>query len=586
VKDQQVLSDREFLGHFVLNAPQLVWFLGAGVSRSAGIPTAEDITWDLKRKYYCLNENQDLETYKINNPAIKQRIQAYLEARGYPLLGSRGEYSFYFDLTFGSDYALQQKYIYELVNNKNVSLNVGHRVFAALLEMGLVRIVFTTNFDEVIETAFSLVTGKSLSAFHLEGSYAALDALNSERFPIYAKVHGDFRYRSIKNLSSDLLANDKNIQKCFLAAASRFGLIVAGFSGRDNNVMEMFHMALSQSNAFPLGLFWMTPRIAEISGTVHSLIESARAKGIDAYIVEIGTFDTILARIWRQLPKKNNELDLRIRTAKANPVSIPLPEPSAKYPILRTNALPITAYPRVCSAVSYVSNITYQQLNEKIEEYKPNSILVYTDRILFWGDSDEVGQMLGQDKIREIVPFEIENPIEQLSRSGIMRSFYEHALVKSLCREKPIVLRRKYRTYYAVISTKDANDPRFMPLKKALSYGSNRGIIFGAVPRLKDTTWAEALSLKLEIRNGSVWLLVEPDIWINPFIMRESAVDFLRAKKFDRYNNRSNELLNAWISMLFGSVGSGQEVEMSCFPDTANAPVFRINTRTAFSGHI
>jgi hypothetical protein len=304
-----MLSDQEFVGRFVLNAPQLMWFLGAGASHSAGIPTATDITWDLKRRYYCRSENQDLEAYKISNPIIKQRIQTYLEARGYPSLGSGNEYSFYFDLTFGSDYASQQKYIYELVNHKNVSLNIGHRVFAALLKMGLARVVFTTNFDEVIENAFSLMAGKSLSVFHLEGSYAALDALNSEQFPLYAKVHGDFRYRSIKNLSVDLLNNDQSIQKCFLAAASRFGLVVAGFSGRDNNVMEMFHMALDQSNPFPSGIFWLTPSFAEVSGAVRLLIESAMAKGIEAHIVEIDTFDTILSRIWRQLPKKDEDLD-------------------------------------------------------------------------------------------------------------------------------------------------------------------------------------------------------------------------------------------------------------------------------------
>jgi hypothetical protein len=50
-------------------------------------------------------------------------------------------------------------------------------------------------------------------------------------------VHGDFRFQSVKNLSSDLLNNDLEIQKAFLAAATRFGAIVAGYSGRDKNVM-------------------------------------------------------------------------------------------------------------------------------------------------------------------------------------------------------------------------------------------------------------------------------------------------------------------------------------------------------------
>src|SRR6202041_4181715 len=150
--------------------------------------------------------------------------------------------------------AAQQKYIIEELATAKISLTVGHRALGALLDAGHARVAFTTNFDDVIENAFSLVSGKNLTAFHLEGPYAALDALNAERFPLYAKIHGDFRYQSIKNLAADLLGNDAEIQRCFFAAAARYGLVVTGYSGRDENVMEMFRQAIGQNNAFPQGL--------------------------------------------------------------------------------------------------------------------------------------------------------------------------------------------------------------------------------------------------------------------------------------------------------------------------------------------
>src|SRR5438045_3250851 len=34
----------------------LAWFLGAGTSAVAGLPTATDIIWGLKRRYYCREE--------------------------------------------------------------------------------------------------------------------------------------------------------------------------------------------------------------------------------------------------------------------------------------------------------------------------------------------------------------------------------------------------------------------------------------------------------------------------------------------------------------------------------------------------
>ena len=572
-----------FIRHFVQNAPQLMWFLGAGASRTAGMPTATDIIWDLKRKYYCLKENQDLQTHDINKQAIRRKIQDYLDSQGFPALWSAEEYSFYFDLTFGEDYDSQQKYINDQFASQKISLNIGQRVLAAFLEMGLTRVVFTTNFDEVIETAFSAVTDKSLASFHLEGAYAALDALNAERFPIYAKIHGDFRYKSIKNLASDLVNNDKEIQKCFLAASNRYGIIVTGYSGRDANVMAMFRSALEQNNPFPQGLFWTTPRLSDVAESVSELINSAGEKGVHAQIIEIGTFDIMLSKMWRQLPEKSDKLELKVRTAKARPVSIPLPPPGERYPILRTNALAITEYPRRCGRVDYATSLTFQELNDKKREHQPNAVLSYTDQILFWGKSDEIYKLFDKEKVSAIEDYNFEDPATSIAQSGIIKSFYQEALALSLCQGKPLMLRLKDKTYYAVVNHKDVNNSLLQPIKDAVGYRGKAGYIAGSLPKLNSAFWAEALSIKLEERGGSLWLLIRPDIWITPLSMRGNATDFLRSKKIHRYNNQSYQLLDAWIRVLFGSVGAGQEVRVSCFTDADYAATFRVSTRTAFS---
>src|SRR5215470_3979273 len=218
---QDLCNETEFVRRAAAALPRLMWFLGAGASRTAGMPTAADIIWDLKRRYYCLHENQDLQAHNVNYQTIRAKIQDYMGSRGFPPLGSPDEYAFYFSLTFGSDLVEQQRYISDVLNPDKIALNIGHRVLAALLEAGLARVIFSSNFDDVLERAFAFVATKGLTAFHLEGSYAALDALNAEQYPLYAKVHGDFRYQSIKNLPLDLVRNDAAIQKCFLAASTR-----------------------------------------------------------------------------------------------------------------------------------------------------------------------------------------------------------------------------------------------------------------------------------------------------------------------------------------------------------------------------
>ena len=511
----QQVSAEEFLQYYLQNAQHLMWFLGAGTSRSAGLPTATDIIWDLKHRYYCLYENQDLQSHDINNKAIKQKIQTYMDSKGHPASGSPEEYSFYFKLTFGEDYAAQQNYINEALSNDQVSLNVGQRALAALLEMGKAKIVFTTNFDDVMETAYANVSGKSLSTSHLEGSYAALNALNSERFPLYAKVHGDFRYQSIKNLAADLLDNDYEIQKCFLAASARYGLVVSGYSGRDKNVIVMLRKAMDQNNAFPHGFFWTVPRLSEITESVRELLEDARRKGVQANFVETGTFDEMLSRIWRQVQRKPQSLADKVRAAQVESVSIPLPALGNRYPILRTNALPVIEPPSKCGAVDLRHPLTFNELKKKIISESPNVILTtYKERILFWGSEEEVAKVLTKEQINSICPFVFEDVVQDISVSTFMRSFFEKAVAKALCWGKPLLLRRhKNKTHYAVVHYDRAKDKVFAELRSILKTDT----IAGQVPGIQDLTWAEALSIQLEVRNGKLWILLRPDIWIKPF---------------------------------------------------------------------
>jgi hypothetical protein len=562
----------------------MMWFLGAGTSRTAGLPTAADIIWDLKHRYYCLHENQDLQSHDINNSAIKQKIQAYMDSKGFPAPWSPEEYSFYFDSIFRNDNKAQQSYIHEALANEKVSLNIGHRVLAALMEMEQARIVFTTNFDDVIETAFAIVTGKNLSAFHLEGSYAALNALNADRFPLYAKVHGDFRYQSIKNLTEDLRSNDSEIQKCFLAAATRFGLVVSGYSGRDINVISMFRDAIDQNNAFPHGLYWTVPKISEAEENVRKIIAYAKEKNVRAHLVETGTFDEMLSKIWRQTKEKPQTLDDKVRTAHAASVSIPLPAPGQQFPILRTNALPVFTPPSRCGMVDLDGNLTFGDLKEKIFEKSPNAILTYTDKILFWGNKEEVVKLFPANKIITIKPFDFDDAAQSASESTFVKSFFEEALATALCYEKPLFLRRhKNRTYHAVVRHDAANNLLFSGLRKVLNDNGKPGFITGNVPGLKDVTWAESVSIRLEARGSRLWVMLKPDIWIKPLARRQEARDFLRQRRLRRWNKQSYELLDAWIEILLGAVGSGSIVKVFCFPDAEYSAVFEIGTRTAYS---
>jgi hypothetical protein len=107
-------------------------------------------------------------------------------------------------------------------------------------------------------------------------------------------------------------------------------------------------------------------------------------------------------------------------------------------------------------------------------------------------------------------------------------------------------------------------------------------------PAQERVTWAEAVRISIDFRDGHLWLLLEPDVWIEPARARKLAVKFLDSRRGDRYNKKFNALLDAWVQIVLGSVERNTEVAVSLLDDTVSAenPSFRISSRTAFARRI
>ena len=578
----RTITLNDFLKSYASRPNRFAWLLGAGASRNAGMPSADDLVWELKLQLYCRNERQDVARHDLANKAVRARIQQYFDSKHAPARYDSLEYSYFFELAFGTDYAAQQRFLDEELKTDKLSLNGGNRVLAALIAMGAANVVFTTNFDTVLEQAYAEVAGKVLPTFHLEGSVAALDALNADSFPIYVKLHGDFRYRSIKNLSEDLKANDKMLGTTFLAASNRFGMVVTGYSGRDANVMSMFHAALQQPNPFPGGLYWCVTKASDCAAPVKDLIDAAAARGVDAAVVETGTFDILMSNLWPQIPNRPNSLNAKVRPHRASAVSIPVPSPGRAYPLLRTNALPVTGLPTACGKLVCTPLPTYDQIRKAQGDIIPEAIYTLTDSLLYWGATAEVTGFVPCDGVKHSTSQSFPDPQAELSQATVIKGFFEQALAKALCEGKPLVLRRKGRALYAVASNRPEDRPLLRDLALAVG-GNERAFVSGAVPN-QQSKWAEAVTIRLKERAGKLFLLLEPAIWITPLKAREAASVFMRGKRLKRYNQQANRILNAWIALLLGKVGNGNLVSVTAFPETEFPATFQISTRTAFSG--
>src|ERR1700754_2794627 len=120
-----LMEQGEFTGLFVERPQAHAWLLGAGASRTAGLPTATDVLWDMKRRYYCREENQDISSQDLQSAAVQSRIQAFVEGRGFPKQGSPREYELYFERLFGTDKERQRAYLHGLLSQDVGGLSVG-----------------------------------------------------------------------------------------------------------------------------------------------------------------------------------------------------------------------------------------------------------------------------------------------------------------------------------------------------------------------------------------------------------------------------------------------------------------------------
>ncbi len=582
------MKQSDFTALFVQRPQNYAWFLGAGASRNSGLPTATDILFDLKRRYYCREENQDISQQDIQSKAVKERIQAFMDSRGFPALWDAGEYTTYFEKIFGDDKERQRKYISAILSEDRVSLSVGNRVLGALMSAGLCRTVFTTNFDTVVEKSVAEMGGKSLAAFHLEGSHAAKKAIDNEEYPVYCKLHGDFRYDSIKNLTADLEKQNEELSSGLINAGNRFGFIVAGYSGRDESVMKLFHRVLQTENPFPHGLFWMGIKGFDIHPAVKILLEAAREKGIDAHYVEIETFDALMLRLWRNIEAKPPELDAKVRKSRIAEVNITLPAVGTAMPIMRLNALPLISAPDKCLSISFKKPKDWDALIEARQESENSLILTKSDTVWCWGAEDKVRKVFGSD-IASIQVCDVPANIRAAGNLHV-KGFIEEALCLALSRDRPLLSRTNRTSSWLIVDphTNDAGglDPLFQVVGK--TSGIVPGLFTTATPEQptpQQVTWSEALRISVDYKDGRLWGVIDPDIWIWPQRSRKDAAEFLDKRRANRYNKEYNSLLDAWIEVMLGTDARNAEIDLLTFGEGTNVenPRFRIGNRTAFS---
>lgn len=566
----------EFTRVFPLRAPNIMWFLGAGASAAAGIKTAWHMIWEFKRALYCSAQRVSVQAFPdFSDPAVRARLQQYFDdASGYPAADSDDEYAFYFERAYLSE-SDRRRYIDKMVSEGTPSY--GHHALAALFKCDKVRMIWTTNFDAMVEDAAIPALGGSgkLVSADLGEPDRVVQAMNEGRWPVLGKMHGDFRSRRLKNTDEELRAQNERMRHALVESCKRFGLAVVGYSGRDRSVMQALEEAIDDGNGYPAGLFWFRRPDGPVLPAVDNLIRKAQTAGVDAHLIETDTFDELMSDVVALVPELPKELHERLSQRKQRVSDAPVPPPNGVYPIIRLNALPVVGTPTVCRRV--VCSIGgAAEVRESVAVCGTDVITARRrSGVLAFGSDVEVRKTFHSFAITQFDLHNIE--ARRLRYESAEHGLLNDAIGRALARERPVLVERHGNAYTVAVDPSCTHDAVFNRLRQAVP--ALTGMIQGA-----QVCWSEAVRVRLDYRLGRLWLLLEPTTWFGEpgdATAQRTALEFVRRRAADRYNRAWNSILEGWMHVV---VPEGDEAELRAFGlgDGVDA-VFTIRKRLAFS---
>ena len=237
-----------------------VVFLGAGASRSAGIPTANEIV-----------------EYILNDKDLKQLLSSTEQSEYFEVMA---------DLDSGERHRLLKNFI------DRSKINTTHLVVALLASLGYIDCIITTNFDPLIRRAL---------IFCLY-DIPIIDVANNRKlthkeiaYPCVFHMHGTVENAWQFNTREELDSKKDEISSIIQRVAKGRTWVVVGYGGGDEPVFN----ELCKFERFEEGLFWVGYNNRKPSQKLDRLIFSKKNK--NAHYISGYDSDSFFQKLYDQL---------------------------------------------------------------------------------------------------------------------------------------------------------------------------------------------------------------------------------------------------------------------------------------------
>lgn len=576
------LDASEFLNFFPHRAPHIMWLLGAGSSVGAGLPSAGVLTWEFKRAIYCNRHRVSSSQFKdLYDPQFQSLVQSYFDSQaGHPKINDDAEYSFYFE-RYLSDEGDRRRFLDSRLRGTKPSF--GHLCLAALHALDQSRVIWTTNFDPLVERAMGQDTFSGhfpggVTVASLECPDKARDSIHDERWPLLVKLHGDFQYRKLMNTERELLKQNEVLEKCLIDQCNRMGLAAVGYSGRDNSIMSVLTQALSGSSPFPHGLFWFVRNGTVPGAQVITLLNAAKSRGVQAGFIEIGGFDELMADLFLPHHERLPEVRDIVKKSRTRRALVPAKYVGGTWPIIRTNALEVVEYPSTCTIFQSsiggskeVKDLISPHQDRIAAQRKEKGVIAFATR----ADLENVFQGFQPTEfdVHSIAPNRL-----RYADSAEYGLLY-HALIQGIASATGLSRSQNYRGRVLFFSSNPQPRTTVSEMFKQQRASAVRSLGKSG-PFLH-----QAIDLSLDFCDNRLWLLLEPTLYVTtdgklPFT-GEGRQELGREDLIRRYNSKMNDWLKFWIEFLKSHCGDPMKVT---FPSqTDHEATFRVSCVSAFA---
>lgn len=396
--------------------------LGAGASVSSGIQPASDCIWDWKASIYqTLSGIQQNIVDPKKSDRSKTIIQKWLDSQmGFPEAESPEEYSFYAEKAYQIE-ADRIKYFQSLCQDKTPY--VGYKLLCLLNKYGIVKSIWSTNFDGLVERA-AQQTNITPIAINLDCVNRIYRTESSNEL-LYIALHGDYKYSTLKNTARELDSQHAE----FVSAMCRYfvdkNLIVIGYSGRDKSLMSALTQAFTDKGA---GRLYWCGYGEKIFPEVQELITKIREAGRTAYYINTNGFDDTMLSLMKYCfsedTSKQNEINEVLKIIRAETPNAPFyikEGATSKY--LKSNLSPVV-FPKEI----FQFQISFDETKGKRQyiKEKTNNIGVvavpYKDKVYSISTASMIQDIFGNDLVSEIERIPI--TIDDIERNGVFKELF------------------------------------------------------------------------------------------------------------------------------------------------------------------